>query len=87
MFNHEGRTMSTTVTGVEDLKSEYANGVEPSSWRLHVLALDFLAREGKAVGYTADEYLAAVAAARRKHDLPDVHTSMLPVGVQAHHLG
>jgi hypothetical protein len=75
--------MSTIAIGTidvdapEEFGSEFgAIGVEETSRRLHNAAVAILDKAGKRASYTADEYVTAVAAARRKLGLADVHTAM-----------
>jgi hypothetical protein len=75
--------MSTTTTALGLVLEERDSTVDGSvlpvervSKATHVAALAVLAAAGKAIGYTADEYIQAVTIARRKHQLPDVHTAM-----------
>jgi hypothetical protein len=66
----------STVVGIEDLRCELASGVESTSWRLHVAAMEILHAHGKLLDYTADEYCAAVKAAECKTGLGSVHVAM-----------
>jgi hypothetical protein len=73
--------MSNSALGIViDQRDAQVDGtslpVEPTSALIHATALEILEREGKAISYTADEYIAAVKKAELKTGLGSVHRAM-----------